>query len=122
MRMCEHSTSARLLASLLCSIEANSSLQLLHEIDVSLEPIYRVRLEGNPFFRFIDLSIFSFYIAYFSTNSYLLLLYVYVVLKTTFHALFMKQKCQLQMGLEQYQNVSTPLPTRRINTKHHHLR
>ena len=34
---------------------------------------------------------------------------------------FMKQKCQLQMGIEQYRNSATPLGTRGINTRHQHF-
>ena len=29
---------------------------------------------------------------------------------------FMKQKCQIQMGIAQYKNVATPFSTRSINT------
>ena len=32
---------------------------------------------------------------------------------------FMKQKCQLQMGIAQYQNLDTPLSTKGINTTPH---
>ena len=34
---------------------------------------------------------------------------------------FMKQKCQLQMGIAQYKNAATPLRTRGINTTHQHF-
>ena len=33
----------------------------------------------------------------------------------------MNRKCQLQMGLEQYENTATPLRTKSINTTHHHF-
>ena len=33
---------------------------------------------------------------------------------------FMKQKCQIQMGTEQYKHAATPLRTRGINTTHQH--
>ena len=36
-------------------------------------------------------------------------------------ALFMKQKCQIQMGVGQYKNAATPLRTRGINTTHQHF-
>ena len=36
-------------------------------------------------------------------------------------ALFMKQKCQIQMGVGQYKNAGTPLRTRGINTTHQHF-
>ena len=34
---------------------------------------------------------------------------------------FMKQKCQLQMGIAQYKNTATPLRTRVINTTLQHF-
>ena len=34
---------------------------------------------------------------------------------------FMKQKCQLQMGISQYKNVATPLSTIGKNTTHQHF-
>ena len=34
---------------------------------------------------------------------------------------FMKQKCQVQMGIAQYKNVATPLRTTGINTTHQHF-
>ena len=36
-------------------------------------------------------------------------------------ALFMKQKCQIQMGVGLYKNAATPLRTRGINTTHQHF-
>ena len=36
-------------------------------------------------------------------------------------ALFMKQKCQIQMGVVQYKNAATPLRTKGINTTHKHF-
>ena len=33
----------------------------------------------------------------------------------------MKQKCQIQMGVGQYQNAATPLRTKGINTTHQHF-
>ena len=36
-------------------------------------------------------------------------------------ALFMKQKCQIQMDVGQYKNAVTPLRTRGINTTHQHF-
>ena len=35
--------------------------------------------------------------------------------------LFMKQKCQLQMGIAKYKNVATPVTTRGIITTHQHF-
>ena len=35
---------------------------------------------------------------------------------------FMKQKCQLQMGIAQYKNTATPLRTKGINTTHQHFK
>ena len=35
---------------------------------------------------------------------------------------FMKQKCQLQMGIAQYENAATPLKTRGIDTTHFQMR
>ena len=34
---------------------------------------------------------------------------------------FMKQKCQLQMGLMKYKNAAIPLSTSGINTTHQHF-
>ena len=34
---------------------------------------------------------------------------------------FMKQKCQIQMGIAQYKNAATPLRTKAINTTHQHF-
>ena len=34
---------------------------------------------------------------------------------------FMKQKCQIQMGIAQYKNIATPLTTRGSNTTHQHF-
>ena len=36
-------------------------------------------------------------------------------------SLFMKQKCQFQIGIAQYKNAATPLRTRGINTTHQHF-
>ena len=36
-------------------------------------------------------------------------------------ALFMKQKCQIQMGVAQYKNVATQLSSKGINTTHQHF-
>ena len=36
-------------------------------------------------------------------------------------ALFMKQRCQIQMGVGQYKNAATPLRTRAISTTHQHF-
>ena len=36
-------------------------------------------------------------------------------------ALFMKQKCQIQIGVGQYKNAATPLRTGGINITHQHL-
>ena len=33
----------------------------------------------------------------------------------------MKQKCQLQMSVAQYENAATPLRIREINTTHQHF-
>ena len=38
-----------------------------------------------------------------------------------YKALFMKQKCQIQMGVGQYKNAATPLRTRGINTTYQHF-
>ena len=34
---------------------------------------------------------------------------------------FIKQKCQIQMGIAQYKNAATPLRIRGINTTHQHF-
>ena len=34
---------------------------------------------------------------------------------------FMKQKCQIQMGIVQYENVATTLSNKGINTTHQHF-
>ena len=36
-------------------------------------------------------------------------------------ALFIKQKCQIQMGVGQYKNAATPLRTKGIYTTHQHF-
>ena len=34
---------------------------------------------------------------------------------------FIKQKCQIQMGISKYENLATPRSTRGINTTHQHF-
>ena len=42
--------------------------------------------------------------------------------KNVYKYCFMKQKCQLQMGIVQYKNAATPLRTPCINTTHQHFK
>ena len=41
--------------------------------------------------------------------------------KKRYEHCFMKQRCQLQMGIAQYKNAAMPLKTKGINTTHQHF-
>ena len=41
--------------------------------------------------------------------------------KKVYEYCFMKQKCQVQMVITQYENAAKPLITRGINTTHQHF-